>query len=82
VGVQLLIRHARGIQLTAASRAFLDHARIALAQAEAAMEAARRAAHPAKPSSARDRYEVLIGELARIDFREQRKTMVARQNDD
>jgi LysR family hca operon transcriptional activator len=52
VGVQLLIRHARGIQLTAAGRAFLDHARIALAQAETAKEAARRIAYPAKPTFA------------------------------
>jgi LysR family hca operon transcriptional activator len=52
VGVQLLTRHARGIELTAAGRAFLDHARIALAQAEAAKEAARRIAYPAKPTFA------------------------------
>ena len=52
VGVQLLIRHARGIQLTAAGRAFLDHARIALAEAETAKEAARRIAYPAKPTFA------------------------------
>jgi hypothetical protein len=38
--------------LTAAGRAFLDHARIALAQAEAVMEAARMGAHPAKPTFA------------------------------
>jgi LysR family transcriptional regulator, hca operon transcriptional activator len=38
-----------GIELTAAGRAFLDHARLALTQAEAAKEAARRAAKPAKP---------------------------------
>lgn len=50
VGVQLLIRSARGVELTAAGRAFLDHARLALSQVEAAREAARRAAHPAKAS--------------------------------
>jgi LysR family hca operon transcriptional activator len=49
VGVPLLIRSARGIELTAAGLAFLDHARNALAQAEAATEAARRSADPAKP---------------------------------
>jgi LysR family hca operon transcriptional activator len=48
VGVQLLIRSPRGIELTAAGRAFLDHARRALSQVEAAGEAARRAAYPAK----------------------------------
>ena len=46
VGVQLLIRSPRGIELTAAGRAFLDHARLALSQVEAAGEAARRAAYP------------------------------------
>jgi LysR family transcriptional regulator, hca operon transcriptional activator len=49
VGVQLLVRSARGVELTDSGRAFLDHARLALAQAEAAIEAARRVAHPAKP---------------------------------
>jgi LysR family hca operon transcriptional activator len=49
VGVQLLTRSARGVELTAAGRAFLEHARSALAQAEAATEAARRTARPAKP---------------------------------
>jgi LysR family hca operon transcriptional activator len=49
VGVDLLIRGARGVELTAAGKAFLDHARAALAQAESAVEAARRAAHHAKP---------------------------------
>jgi LysR family hca operon transcriptional activator len=49
VGVQLMSRSVHGIELTAAGRAFLDHARLALTQAEAAMEAARRAAQPAKP---------------------------------
>src|SRR5260221_13807270 len=50
VGAQLLVRTVRGIELTAAGRAFLDHARLALSQVEAAGEAARRAAHPAKES--------------------------------
>src|SRR5580693_3911767 len=48
VGVPLMSRSMRGIELTAAGRAFLDHARLALTQAEAAVEAARRAARPAK----------------------------------
>src|SRR6202045_4695005 len=49
VGVQLLRRSARGIELTPAGRAFLDHARAVLSQVEAAAEAARWVAHPAKP---------------------------------
>src|SRR6202047_5038841 len=52
VGTQLLVRSARGIELTAAGKAFLDHARLALSQVEAAREAARRAAEPTKPSFA------------------------------
>jgi len=52
VGAQLMTRSARGVELTAAGRAFLDHARLALAQVEAAGEAARRAAQPAKLSFA------------------------------
>src|SRR5580700_7504657 len=48
VGVELLSRGARGVELTASGRAFLDHARLALAQVDAASEAARRAAQPAK----------------------------------
>src|ERR1700677_3953665 len=40
VGVQLLTRSARGVELTAAGRAFLEHARLALAQAEAGTAAA------------------------------------------
>src|ERR1700678_3875053 len=51
VGVQLMSRSVHGIELTAAGRAFLDHARLALAQAEAAMDAARQA-QPAKPTFA------------------------------
>src|ERR1700674_2626560 len=49
VGAQLLTRRARGIELTPAGRAFLEHARSVLSQVEAAIEAARRVAHPAKP---------------------------------
>jgi len=49
VGTQLMTRTARGIELTPAGRAFLDHARSVLSQVEAAAEAARRVAHPAKP---------------------------------
>jgi len=45
-------RSVHGIELTAAGRAFLDHARLALTQADAAKEAARRAAQPAKPTFA------------------------------
>src|ERR1700685_1850170 len=48
VGVKLLERRARGIELTAAGRTFLDHARLALLQVEGAGEAARRAAQPDK----------------------------------
>jgi LysR family hca operon transcriptional activator len=52
VGVQLMSRSVHGIELTAAGRAFLDHARLALTQAEAGAEAARHAAQPAKPTFA------------------------------
>ncbi len=49
LGSQLLTRRARGIELTPAGRAFLDHARLVLSQVEAAGEAARRVAHPSRP---------------------------------
>jgi LysR family hca operon transcriptional activator len=49
VGAQLLTRRARGIELTPAGRAFLNHARAVLSQVEAAGEAARRVAHPSRP---------------------------------
>jgi LysR family transcriptional regulator, hca operon transcriptional activator len=48
VGVPLLTRSVHGVELTAAGRAFLDHARLALTQAAAATEAARRVAQPNK----------------------------------
>jgi LysR family hca operon transcriptional activator len=50
VGTQLLVRSAHGVELTPAGRAFLDHARLALSQVEAASEAARRVAQPSKTS--------------------------------
>jgi LysR family hca operon transcriptional activator len=52
LGVQLLIRGPRGIELTASGRVFLDHARVALLQVEAAGEAARRAAQLPRTSFA------------------------------
>jgi len=48
VGAQLLTRGPRGIQLTPAGRAFLDHAGLVLSQVEAATEAARKVALPAR----------------------------------
>ena len=50
VGVQLLERQARGVALTEAGRVFLDHARLALSQVEAAADGARRTAQPQKPA--------------------------------
>jgi LysR family hca operon transcriptional activator len=52
VGAALFVRSVRGVELTGAGRAFLDHARLSLTQAEAAVAAARRAARPAKPTFA------------------------------
>src|SRR6202045_2215982 len=49
IGAKLITRSARGIELTPAGRAFLERARVVLSQVEAAAEAARRVAHPAKP---------------------------------
>src|SRR2546428_8955622 len=48
VGAELLSRSVHGVELTAAGKAFLDHARLALMQVDAAVEAARRAAQPAR----------------------------------
>ncbi|MHC4045694.1 LysR family transcriptional regulator [Bradyrhizobium sp. 23AC] len=50
VGVRLLERQARGVTLTAAGRVFLDHARLALLQVEAATDGARRTAEPRRPA--------------------------------
>jgi LysR family transcriptional regulator, hca operon transcriptional activator len=52
VGTELLSRSVRGVELTAAGKAFLDHARLALMQVETAVEAARKAARPAKQAFA------------------------------
>src|SRR6201995_5258866 len=52
VGVQLMHRSAHGVELTSAGKAFLEHARMALVQAEAAKDAALRAAHLTKPTLA------------------------------
>jgi LysR family hca operon transcriptional activator len=52
VGTELLSRSIHGVELTAAGTAFLDHARLALMQADAAVEAARKAAQRAKKTFA------------------------------
>lgn len=49
VGTPLLVRGAKGVDLTPAGRIFLDHARVMLSQAEAAVQSARQVAHPTKP---------------------------------
>jgi LysR family transcriptional regulator, hca operon transcriptional activator len=52
VGADLLSRSVHGVELTAAGQAFLEHARLALAQVDAAVEAAHRAAQPGKQTFA------------------------------
>jgi LysR family transcriptional regulator, hca operon transcriptional activator len=52
VGAQLLVRSVHGVELTAAGKAFLDHARLALMQVDAAVEAAHKAALPARKTFA------------------------------
>src|SRR5258705_4280398 len=52
VGAELFSRSVRGVELTLAGQAFLDHARLALLHADAAVEAARRAAQPERRSFA------------------------------
>ena len=49
IGVKLLERQARGVALTSAGQVFLDHARLALLQVEAATDGARRAKQPERP---------------------------------
>jgi LysR family hca operon transcriptional activator len=48
VGAELLSRSVNGVEPTAAGRAFLEHARLALMHVDAAVETARSAAQPAK----------------------------------
>ena len=52
VGVPLMGRSVQGIALTPAGKVFLDHARLALAQVDAAVEAARRTAAPTRKTFA------------------------------
>ena len=52
VGVQLLSRSVRGVELTPAGKVFLDHARLVLMQLDAAVETARRAAQPERKTFA------------------------------
>jgi LysR family transcriptional regulator, hca operon transcriptional activator len=52
VGTQLISRSAQRVELTSAGKAFLDHARESLVQAEAAKEAALCAAQPERPTFA------------------------------
>src|ERR1700749_4079773 len=46
VGTPLFLRSARGVELTAAGRIFLDHARVVLSQAETALRSVREIAKP------------------------------------
>src|SRR6202048_3013747 len=52
VGVQLMNRSVHGIELTAAGRAFLDHARLALIPAAVGAGASRRGAQTARATFA------------------------------
>jgi LysR family hca operon transcriptional activator len=81
VGVKLMERTARGIELTQAGRVFLDHARLALVQVDAAGEAARHATQPVKASFVLgfltgqemtwlpEALRILYGDLPNIEFR-------------
>ena len=50
VGTPLFMRGAKGVELTPAGKVFLDHARVMLSQAEAAVQSARQIAYPPVPS--------------------------------
>jgi LysR family hca operon transcriptional activator len=50
LGAALFLRSARGVELTASGRVFLDHARVMLSQAETAVQAVRHVVSPAKPT--------------------------------
>lgn len=52
VGTPLFLRRARGVELTTSGRVFLDHARLMLAQGDAAVRSARQAAQPSRPTFA------------------------------
>jgi LysR family hca operon transcriptional activator len=52
VGAELLSRSVHGVELTAAGKAFLGHARLALMQVDGAVEAARRASLPERKTFA------------------------------
>lgn len=54
-------RSARGIELTVTGRVFLDHARVILLQVDAAAQAARRAAKPARTA-------FVLGFLTGLEF--------------
>jgi LysR family hca operon transcriptional activator len=81
VGTPLFIRGSRGVALTPAGEAFLDHAKLALAQAREAMAAARRTVRPVRASFAvgfltghevewlRHVTSILSDELRTTDFR-------------
>jgi len=58
VGANLMIRQCSRHRVDRCGRAFLDHARLALAQVAAAREAARRAC---RPPDCRSRWDFLTG---------------------
>ena len=61
LGCSLMTRSARGIELTAAGRVFLDHARVILLQVDAAGQAPR-------PAAAPTRGDVVLGFLTGHEF--------------